>query len=705
VSPRFLAALCAALIGCHKSAPSTDAGPKASASAQSRPPVPGDIVLPQVINLPYVVAGQGPSSVAVIATQIGQAPLDGIAWELEGSGRIRLSSKPPASIAAGGSAEFRLQYAGAPAEEIDSAVLIASVGERKFKTKVWAVAGDPSIGPSTWEPVAGAGGVACGEGNTLSLSSSAFPHENTPWKNDSTRVFIPEGYRDLQAQDVVVHFHGFNASLKETLRDHLYEQQLCASGANALLVVPQGPEHAASGDFGKLMHPGGLVALLQQVLIAAYRDGRIEHPLLGEVILTSHSGGYKAVAANLTAAGMAVHEAVLFDSLYGLGEDYGQFVVSGGRLVSCYTPGGGTVDDNQQLAKALIKGGIGVQTAPWLKHLRDAPAVISLADTTHDGSTRLEAGYAEALRFGLRHHRRGPRVELRQATVQAGQATVRWLSPAHDDIDGFVVETSESGGAWLERAAANDDAQQVSFPFQGRASVRVLPLLKGIDKADTLPSDAYGLCAGSDVLVVDGFDRVLGGSFGGLQHDFAARVAEAVGGAMTVSHRALVEDGFDLSICRVMVWLLGDESTEDVTFSPDEQALVTEFVHAGGRIVVSGSEVAKDLTSTGRSATFLWETLGARFDRDDAESNQASGHGALASVPAFVFGRPGAPYEEDSPDALDPVGGGQVLLVYDNGRTAAVGIPGRSAMVGFPLEVVDAAALPVLVKALVSFVR
>jgi len=701
----LLLALAAALAGCHRPAPLQDAAARDAAVAQPAPPEPGAIVLPPVVNFPFVVAGRGGSTTVVVATQTGKAPLSDIVWELEGPASIHLASKPPATIDTGAPAEITLQYDGSPAEEIDSAMLIATAGGRKVKTRVWAVAGDPSIGPSSWEPVAGAGGVACGDGTTLSLATSAFPHDDTPWKNNSVRVYIPEGYRDLDAQDVVVHFHGFNSTLKATLGDHLYEQQLCASGANAMLVVPQGPELAASGDFGKLMHPGGLAALLQQVLIASYRDGRIEHPLLGEVILSSHSGGYKAVAANLNASGMVVHAALLFDSLYGLGDAYAQFVLAGGKLFSNYTPGGGTVEDNRRLAIALGQQGIRVESNPWQKHLRDAPVLISMAETTHDGSTRLEAIYAEALRFSVQHHRRGPRVELRQAIVQDGQAKVRWLSPSHEDIDGFIVETSQDGATWLERAETDPDAQQASFPSQGAAWVRVVPLLKGIDKADTLPSDAYGLHAGSDVLVVDGFDRVLGGSFGGLHHDFAARVAQAAGGAMTVSHRAFAEDGFNPSAFRVMIWLAGDEATDDVVFSAEEQAVVTEFVHGGGRIVVSGSEVARSLTSTGKNATFLWDVLGAKLDRDDAESNQASGHGALGTVAPFIFGRPGALYEEESPDALDPAGSAQVVLVYDNGRTAAVGIPGRSVLVGFPLEVVETEALPNLAKALVAFVR
>lgn len=667
--------------------------------------LPGSLVLPAAISLPYVVAGAGGATVTVQATNPGQAAIVGITWKLDGHAHLHLASTPKDSVAAGGVVDISIVYDGSATEEIAGAVLTATASSVGAQSKVWAVAGDPALGMSAWDAVKGAGDVDCGEGTTVSMPTAPFPDGASAWTDDSVRVYFPPGYRDIGAQDVVVHFHGFNATLQDTLAAHSYQQHVCASGVNAMLVVPQGPLNAASGDFGKLMHAGGLEALLRQALVLAYREGKIASPALGNVVLTSHSGGYQAVAANLAGNPFPVTEALLFDSLYGLLSSYEAFVKSGGRLISNYTSGGGTDTENQSLGATLSGDGIAVASAAHQKDLRDTQAVIDFADTTHGGSTRIDGIYGEALRFGSKHHARGPRIELRQALVQGGNAHVSWLAPVDESLTGFEVQLSQDGPTWQTAAQAAAGQDSVSFPLPGNARVRILPVVPGLAPADTLPSDTGWMSASPTVLIVDGFDRVLGGSFGGLHHDFAARVGEAAGTAQTISHRAIVEDGFDLSGHPVVIWLLGDESSADMTFSPEEQALLTTYVAAGGRLVVSGSEVGWDLDGLGNGAIFLTSVLGASLDQDDSGSGQASGTGPLAGLGPFVFVGAGKAYVEDYPDSLFPAAGAEVLLQYDNGQAAAVGRPGKTALIGFPIELLDPAALAQLVQALLDYVK
>ncbi len=123
---------------------------------------------------------------------------------------------------------------------------------------------------------------------------------------------------------------------------------------------------------------------------------------------------------------------------------------------------------------------------------------------------------------------------------------------------------------------------------------------------------------GATVLVVDGFGRTLRGSFAGKWHDFVARVGAAVpGGAASTSNDAVREGLVSLGDYATVVWLLGDESTGDTTFDSDEQALASAYVSGGGRLVVSGSEIAWDLDSKGGGPSFL-ASLGAGYAADDA---------------------------------------------------------------------------------------
>jgi hypothetical protein len=666
--------------------------------------------MPTVVDVPYVVAGQGGATASVAVRNDGDAPITGLTWALSGDPTLAVGSAP-SSLGPGEKAEVQINWAGSPAETVVQASLsVTATGDGKppqtAEITVFAVAGDPGLGSASWERVEGAGGVLAGAGVTVAMPAAPFPDGPSRYTDPSVRVFLPEGYRERGAQDLVVHFHGWNTTVPSTLAAHLYQEHLYASGSNAVLVVPQGPVDAQSGDFGKLMGRGGLSRLLTEVLVLLYREQKITHPIRGDLVVTSHSGGYQAVASLLDPNSLApkVSQLGLFDSLYGYEAYFELYALGGGTLRSNYSENGGTLDLNQTVASYLGQKGIRVASEPTQRALAADAPVIHFAPTSHVGTTRLDGAYGEQLRWRLRHSRRGPRVELREARVSSGRATVRWLSPADEDLIGFAVERSSDGVTWATAASAGPAASVATFPLDAGARIRVTPVTTGVATAAALPSDTYRVDPGARVLVVDGFDRILDGSFGGLHHDFAALVGEAVGPVASISHRAVTEDGFDLNAWPSVVWLLGDESTADVSLSPGEQTALLDYVNGGGHLVLSGSDVAFDLGQTPVGADFLDQCFGALFVADDALSGEVAGRGPLASVPSLAIGGPGAPYALASPDVIEASEGAVVLLEYGSGQPAAVGRPGKSALVGFPLELCGKGpALATMAKQLLSF--
>jgi hypothetical protein len=644
--------------------------------------------LPPVIDLPYVVAGQGGSSLNVHVEGHDSA----LTWSLTGDPTITMD---PAPTTIAGGATLVFHFAGADTETIAVADLSVTSTNGNMHIPVYAVAGDAALGASTWETVTLPGGFTCGEGTTVSMPTAPYPAGD-----DSVRVFVPEQYRDIGTQDMVLHFHGFSTTLASTLAAHHYQEHVYASGANAILVVPQGPVNTASGDFGQLMTPAGTNALLREVLVLLYREQRIQQPVLGDIVLTSHSGGYQAVAANLDpAAPFHVAQVDLFDSLYGNQPTYLAFAETSGRLLrSDYTSGGGTLANNQTFAMDLLMGGVAVSTESTQENLRDSPAVIFFSDSTHDGSTRIDGAYGEQIRWSLGHSRSGPRVELRQAIAQSGSAELHWLAPLEKELSSFDVETSTDGGAtWTVATTVPASASSAAIPWPAGGLVRI--------RARDQVSDTYRADQGAQTLIVDGFDRIVDGEYGGLSHSFAAIVGSAVtGGVSTISHRAITEDGFDLSPWRTVIWLLGDESTADHTFDPAEQAAAKAFVDGGGKLIVSGSEVGWDLGAQGNGLAFLEGTIGASFVADDSGSRVIEGAGLPSAIP---FDAPGGAYVVQWPDALAPAmgSGAQTVITYDNGMGAAVGIPGHTALIGLPLELIDQPGdLAAVVSDLMAFV-
>jgi hypothetical protein len=84
---------------------------------------------------------------------------------------------------------------------------------------------------------------------------------------------------------------------------------------------------------------------------------------LGALVLSSHSGGYQALAHTLAVGGLTdkVRQVILLDSVYGYVstfEAWARASLGQNRLAVVYTDGGGTLANAQKLATDL-KGSIG----------------------------------------------------------------------------------------------------------------------------------------------------------------------------------------------------------------------------------------------------------------------------------------------------------------------------------------------------------
>ncbi len=668
------------------------------------PTGPVDLAVPTTLAIPWVAKGAGPSSLTVdidnrgVWVAITVAVLDAADIRVQGA---------PVSVGAGESLQFTLRFDGAAAAtvrqarlRIDATPQGAGAIATRYEATVFAVAGN-ALPTASWTALA-AGTTAYGRSATVRLASAPFPDDSGSWTDDSVNVFVPSDYIDRGPVHYVVHFHGHGTTLTSTLPYHKYREQLWASGVNAVLVTPQGPVNAASGNFGKLMREGNLALLLRDVTSILYRDRLIQTPLTGDVTLTEHSGGYQAVAANLDAAFDAglVLAAHLFDGLYASSAAYEAFARVGGFLRSNHTASGGTRSNNTTLLAAL--GNLASATATGTT-LRDKTAVIWPTIAAHNDATWWNQAFSEALRWGSFSARRGPRIELRTAIANAGTAMVTWLSPDDDWTTAHLVETSLGGTEWTVVARVDPATQRATFALPGDTGVyvRVVPEVEDVAAEDVLPSRSAYVHNGSPILVVDGFDRIFGGSWTDLRHDHAARVAR-FGQAATASNEAVAEGEVDLTDFPVVIWMVGDESVSDQTFDATERAIAAAYLDAGGALIVSGSEVAYELRNTG--ATFL-TSLGAIYAADDSNQNAVKGVGPLGAVASFAFGTSASPYIEDFPDVLTTASGATIILRYGNDMVAGVGRAGKSAVLGFPLETIESdVALTTLIDALITFV-
>ncbi|RMD94214.1 MAG: T9SS C-terminal target domain-containing protein [Calditrichaeota bacterium] len=301
--------------------------------------------------------------------------------------------------------------------------------------------------------------------------------------------------------------------------------------------------------------------------------------------------------------------------------------------------------------------------------------------------------------------------------IPAGLA-IGWYPNQESDLLGYRLYFSTDNLHWsLKNGERYLQADQQDTSFKAILNRDLYFRLTAVDNApvpnESQPSDVYGMSNGKfrqKVLIVDGFDRTeSSGSWHKPSHFFAfihGRAIIANGFSFdTVPNEAVVDSTVDLNDYAAVVWFLGDESTADQTFSPEEQKLIAQYLENGGRLFVSGSEIAWDLDpdsqsgqSTPEDETFLHEYLKADYEGNTADSQEVTGvEETIFEGLQFNFGK--SPYPEDSPDFIQPFGeGSKVCLKYSTNQNAGVqfeGTFGESDKIGkivylaFPFETIE----------------
>jgi hypothetical protein len=348
-----------------------------------------------------------------------------------------------------------------------------------------------------------------------------------------------------------------------------------------------------------------------------------------------------------------------------------------------------------------------IATSGVLHHAHDGHRYVIGILFNNVGYSNTARGYCDdIIEVVARDHRnlgtRPVAPTLRYArSVASGIAEVAWSSVPGATGYGLWVSTD---GAW-RRA----DARFVSGT---RAVVGDLPddvvafrVVALSDQGDSEPSDTYAVHPSADpsrLLVVDGNDRWDGQSENtvGEGHDSVHTVARSIEGRAfdSADNDALLSGLVSIDDYDAVIWLLGEESTVDVTYDASERPLLEGWLNAGGSLLVSGAEIGWDLEYSGDATTtaFYNDVLKAGYGGDDAGTYLAvprSG-GLFDGVGEIGFYTPGT-MVIGYPDVLLPTGGGVAELDYwgGTGGVAAVsylGGPYALVHLGFPLESVDA---------------
>lgn len=174
-----------------------------------------------------------------------------------------------------------------------------------------------------------------------SAEDGKFYPKRPHYEDNSVALFIPKGYRPGEKTDIVNYFHGHRKNIRLALEEFRIREQLVASGKNAILVFPEGPKDSPDSGAGQIEEPGAMKRLLEDSLALLHREGKIPTSDLGKVILSGHSGAYRANSFILEHGGIEEHirEVYLLDSSYQRLEQFVCWVARNreGRLLSIFT--------------------------------------------------------------------------------------------------------------------------------------------------------------------------------------------------------------------------------------------------------------------------------------------------------------------------------------------------------------------------------
>jgi hypothetical protein len=330
-------------------------------------------------------------------------------------------------------------------------------------------------------------------------------------------------------------------------------------------------------------------------------------------------------------------------------------------------------------------------------------------------------------------------INVRAVSAASGEVTVSWSAGPTgvfgQAATGFMIYASSNGyGFDGGTFVAGGGANTVTLSGYDPALPYYFKVVAVNDGGESKASEVMAVVANGGVqrvLIVNGFDRFertqnfrypYAYTGDGLvdrpwsrynnSFDYAVQMASAIhAGApnvavSTTSNEAVISGAVNLNNYDAVMWILGEESTATDTFNATEQMKTAAYMAQGGKLFVSGSEIAWDLDAQGGGAAFFNDTLKADYVADDAGTyNVAAAAGSIFTGLSFTFSS-GAQfsnlssqtYNVDTPDRINPLGGATAALSYSTGTGAAgiqytdVGNGSQLVMLAFPFETIMTAA-------------
>ncbi len=298
--------------------------------------------------------------------------------------------------------------------------------------------------------------------------------------------------------------------------------------------------------------------------------------------------------------------------------------------------------------------------------------------------------------------------------------TVRWAANQDPDLLGYRLYFSGDGVGWILKETEQTlgpAATSISYSLSSAGTIffRLVAVDSAAPANYSAPSSVYGIrlnTSGARTLIVDGSGRVDSIGPAGAPHSLAFTHGRSVPFDFSTSSREMVAAGkVALKDFQVVDWFLGGDSADSPALSAEEQAILQSYLNGGGQLVLSGTDLARDLDGpvgpTQADRDFLHDYLKASYAGENTDEHLVTGAPATVFSDAnlrFGVAGEGSPINITRSDLLTPASGATTALHYGTtpslpaagvafkGLFPGGAVPGAAAYFGFPFETITTKA-------------
>ncbi|MCB1583943.1 MAG: N-acetylmuramoyl-L-alanine amidase, partial [Xanthomonadales bacterium] len=323
-----------------------------------------------------------------------------------------------------------------------------------------------------------------------------------------------------------------------------------------------------------------------------------------------------------------------------------------------------------------------------------------------------------------------PPTHLQITSNTLGSLHIQWQAPvvdaqniAGDAATSYMVYLSDDGKNFDNGTEVNSLSLQLENQTPGQVKyVKVRSKnAGGLSLASETLASRISYANENRVLVINGFDRLNSGQLviqdmpdiGGLvdrmylsqmnTFDYIIQHGDAINesgvGFDGISNELIEDSVFSLNVAdyQAIFWILGEESFSlGNTLTASEQNALTNYLNTGGKLFISGAEIAWDLDNLGSPADqdFYNDVLKASYFSDDANTFTANGLAGtpFANISGIEFDDGSGPsYRVEYPDVINPLSPANRCLDYVGNLSACTYVDTGIYQVihlGFPFETI-----------------